>query len=141
MPVERKLALGWLLLLTGLCLSAPLWRAAAGLDPLLVDLSQRYALPSAGPWLGRDELGRDVFSRLIQGATASLLIAAAATLCTLALGAAIGLLAGYAGGRIDQGLMALTDGVIALPLLPFLIVLAAVDNTRLGLPEGYAGKD
>jgi peptide/nickel transport system permease protein len=54
------------------------------------------------------------------------------------LGAFIGVLAGYLGGRLDAFLMRLTDGVISLPLLPLLIVLAAVDPRKLGVPAEIA---
>ena len=57
-------------------------------------------------------------------------------LAAAGLGTLIGLVAGYLGGRTDALLMRLTDAVIALPLLPLLIVLAAVDLTKLGLPAG-----
>jgi len=62
----------------------------------------------------------------------------AGALLTAVIGTAIGLAAGYAGGRADSLLMRLTDAVIALPLLPLLIVMAAIDVTKLGLPQAFA---
>ena len=64
----------------------------------------------------------------------SLLVGIVAALAAAGLGTAIGLVAGYRGGRLDALLMRVTDGVIALPLLPLLVVLAALDLDKLGLP-------
>ncbi len=127
-----------LLVLAALTLAAPLIAAALGLDASAVDLLNRYRPPSPAHPLGTDELGRDLALRLLQGGRVSLglglLVAAAAA----GIGTVIGLAAGYLGGRLDTLLMRLTDGVIALPLLPLLIVLAAIDPAKLGLPEALA---
>ena len=112
----------------------PLVAWAAGLDPVSVDLFGRLALPSWRHPLGTDELGRDELMRLLEGGRVSLVIGIAASLAAAVLGTVIGLLAGYRGGALDRLLMRLTDSVIALPLLPLLIVLAAVDLGKLGLP-------
>jgi peptide/nickel transport system permease protein len=72
---------------------------------------------------------------LLYGGQVSLFIGIVAALASAVLGTMIGLLAGYYGGKLDALLMRLTDGVIALPLLPLLIVLAALDLNKLGLPE------
>jgi peptide/nickel transport system permease protein len=113
---------------------APLVAAAAGLDSVSIDLFGRLALPSWRHPLGTDELGRDELMRLLEGGRVSLVIGIAAALAAALLGTVIGLLAGYRGGALDRLLMRLTDSVIALPLLPLLIVLAAVDLGKLGLP-------
>ncbi len=113
---------------------APLIAAAAGLDSVSIDLFGRLALPSWRHPLGTDELGRDELMRLLEGGRVSLVIGIAAALAAAVLGTVIGLLAGYRGGALDRLLMRLTDSVIALPLLPLLIVLAAVDLGKLGLP-------
>jgi len=127
-----------LLALAALTLAAPPIAAALGLDAAAVDLLARYQPPSAAHPLGTDELGRDLALRLLQGGRVSLglglLVAAAAA----GIGTAVGLAAGYFGGRLDALLMRLTDGVIALPLLPLLIVLAAIDPAKLGLPAALA---
>ena len=67
----------------------------------------------------------------------SLAIGAAAALGAAALGATLGLTAGYLGGWADRILMRMTDGVIALPLLPLLIVLSALDLAKVGLPQKW----
>jgi peptide/nickel transport system permease protein len=73
--------------------------------------------------LGADALGRDVLSRLLHGARASLGVAAAATLVALALGALVGGLAGFAGGWVDDLLMRLTDFVLVLPAIYVVLTL------------------
>jgi peptide/nickel transport system permease protein len=133
----RPLTLIAALLLAGLAvlsLAAPLIAAARGIDPNDVDLLARFQPPSAQHWLGTDDIGRDVFLRLLFGGRVSLLVGLTAALVATTIGTVIGVLAGYFGGRLDALLMRATDGVIALPLLPLLIVLAAVDLAKLGLP-------
>ncbi|MBI5440519.1 MAG: ABC transporter permease [Deltaproteobacteria bacterium] len=122
------------LLLAAACLAAPLLGTLLGADAETVDLATRFAGPSAAHLLGTDELGRDVLLRLLYGGRVSLFVGVTTALTAAALGTVIGLLAGYYGGVADRVLMRLTDGVIALPLLPLLIVLAAADPAKLGLP-------
>jgi len=140
MPLARlrrhpvALAAGLVLLaLAGLALAAPLIEGALGLDAGAVSLFERFGAPSPAHPLGTDELGRDVLARLLEGGRVSLFVGVTAALTAALLGTAVGLPAGYFGGRLDALLMRLTDGVIALPLLPLLIVLAAVSPEKLGL--------
>ena len=120
--------------LAAFVLAGPILLAWQGLDGNAVDLLARLEPPSAAHPLGTDELGRDVLARLIQGGRISLAVGLAGALLAAAIGTAIGLVAGYLGGVVDALLMRLTDMVISLPLLPLLIVLAAVDLGKLGLP-------
>jgi len=139
--LEHRLALVSLLLLVALALlalAAPLAAAALGANAEAVDLFALKQPPSAAHPLGTDELGRDLLLRLLYGGRVSLLVGIAAALCAAVIGTAIGLIAGYLGGTADALLMRFADGVIALPLLPLLIVLAAVDLTKLGLPQSLA---
>jgi peptide/nickel transport system permease protein len=139
--LRHRLALASLLvlgLLAAITLAAPLIEAALGLDANRVDLFARFAPSSAAHPLGTDELGRDLLLRLLYGGQISLAVGLAAALGAAVIGTALGLLAGYYGGTLDALLMRLADSVIALPLLPLLIVLVAVDLTKLGLPEGLA---
>ncbi len=131
-------SLGVLLALVLFVLAAWPLRAALGIDPDATDLLARYDPPSPQHWLGTDEAGRDVLLRLMLGGQISLLVALLATVAGCAIGVSVGLAAGYAGGRLDAVLMRVTDGVIALPLLPLLIVLGAVDLTKLGVPAAFA---
>jgi peptide/nickel transport system permease protein len=121
-----------------LSLAAPLIASLRGVDPATKDLLRRLEPPSAQNWLGTDDLGRDLFQRLLDGGRVSLLVGFAGALLSAALGAVIGVVSGYVGGRFDSVMMRVTDGVIALPLLPLLIVLAAIDPKKLGIPVEIA---
>jgi peptide/nickel transport system permease protein len=139
--LRHRLALasgGVLILLALACAAAPLVQWALGHDPNAVDLFGRFQPPGAEHPLGTDELGRDLLLRLLYGGQVSLLVGLLGAAAAAAIGTAVGLVAGYIGGRLDALLMRFTDAVIALPLLPLLIVLAAVDLTKLGLPEALA---
>ncbi len=117
--------------------AAPLLGSALGLDAVTVDLLARLEPPSAAHPLGTDELGRDVLLRLLQAGRVSLIVGVLGACLAALIGTAVGLVAGYAGGAVDAFLMRVTDAVIALPLLPVLIVLAAVDPAKLGLPAAF----
>jgi peptide/nickel transport system permease protein len=99
----------------------PLAQLPDGLSPLGAPLP-----PTMHHWLGTDELGRDVLSRLLHGGRYSLLISAAATLLAGLLGVGCGMVAGYAAGRVDNVLMRATEIVMAFPLLLLAIALASV---------------
>lgn len=124
----------FLICLTSIVLATPLIELAFGVDHAHVDIFNNFAGPSAQHWLGTDEIGRDIFLRLLAGGRVSLLVGLVAAFATSIIGTCVGLFAGYYGGRTDTLLMRFTDSVIALPLLPLLIILAAVDLTRLPLP-------
>lgn len=120
-------------------LAAPLVGDLLGHDPDLVNLLARLEPPSLSHPLGTDELGRDLLVRLLHGGRVSLLVGLVGAVCAASLGTVIGLLAGYFGGRVDAIFMRICDGVLALPMLPLLIVLAAIDLQKLGLPATIAG--
>lgn len=115
-----------------LCFSAPLYTAIRDIDPNKTSLLLRYAEPDGRYLLGTDEIGRDVLSRLMLGGQVSLLVGLLTTLLTTIVGVIIGVTAGFLGGRVDSLLMRITDIMIALPVIPVLIVLGAIDLTKLG---------
>jgi peptide/nickel transport system permease protein len=123
-----------LIILAVLSAAAPLFEIQLDIDAARVELLHRFALPSAGAWLGRDELGRDVFVRMLYGGQISLLVGAVTAVAAAVIGTLVGLTAAYRGGWLDAFLMRFTDSVIALPFLPLLIVLAALDLNKLGVP-------
>jgi len=90
------------------------------------DLGNVLAKPSARHWLGTDNLGRDLFTRILWGGRVPLMVAAIATLVAAVLGIAIGLVSGLAGGRLDALLMRTADAFICFPALVFTLVLAAM---------------
>ena len=79
--------------------------------------------PSADHWLGTDQYGRDILTRLAAGGRTTLLIAGAALAIILVLGVGYGATSGILGGRVDAAMMRLLDGLLAVPRLPVSIVI------------------
>ena len=94
-------------------------------DPVATNWSAIRAAPSAAHWFGGDELGRDVLSRIVWGARASILAGVVSVSISLALGVPIGMLAGYAGRWVDALISRVTDAMLACPFLILAIALAA----------------
>jgi peptide/nickel transport system permease protein len=136
-----RIAAAVLALIAAGAFAAPWVAHAMGHDPFAADLFNRYAAPSAAHPLGTDELGRDVLVRLLYGARVSLAVGIAAALAAAVLGTAIGITCAMAGGVLDALLMRLADGLIALPALPLLVVLAAIDPAKIGLPRDTPALD
>ncbi len=95
-------------------------------DPLVQDLYGRLSPPSGKNWFGTDDFGRDILSRVIHGARVSLHVGVAAVAIALVVGTAIGLIAGYWGGLLDNVLMRLMDLMLAFPSILLAIVVVAV---------------
>ncbi len=98
----------------------------AHFDPDAQDFSVRLSPPSATHWLGTDQFGRDVYSRLVYGARPTLMIVLLVVLLSAPFGFILGLVAGYAGGWIEAVLMRVTDIVMAFPRLVLALALVAV---------------
>ncbi len=95
-------------------------------DPLYIDMAQKFARPGeAGFVLGADELGRDVFSRLLHAGRVSLSVGLMTALITVLVGSVLGALAGYYGGTIDAVIMRLVDILLSMPTIFLLLALAA----------------
>ncbi len=112
-------------------LGANLIANSLGIDPEAQDILNRYGPWSAEHWLGTDEVGRDVFVRLIFGTRISLMVAFVVAIASTMIGIAVGALAGYYGGVVDMLLMRLTDSLLALPTIPILIIVASIDPARV----------
>jgi peptide/nickel transport system permease protein len=93
-------------------------------DPLAQELSSRLQPPSAQHWLGTDSLGRDIASRILYGARISLIIGVVVVASAGVVGTAIGLIAGYLGGLVDEALMRLTEVFLAFPALILAMAIA-----------------
>lgn len=107
-------------------------------DPISLDLPNRLQAPNLTNWLGTDDFGRDVYSRIVYGARLSLFVAFVVVLISAVVGSVVGLVAGYAGGAADETLMRLTDIVLAFPpiLLAMLLVATlgpSLENAALAL--------
>lgn len=110
------------LLFVVLALLAPL---IATHGPFDTSFSTIRKAPSMAHWLGTDELGRDVFSRLVYGARASLLVGLVSVVIALVVGVPFGLMAGYFGGWTDSAISRFTEALLAIPFLILAIALAA----------------
>ena len=104
-------------------LAAPL---IATHDPVAIKFSEKLKPPGAEHYLGTDSMGRDIFSRVLHGARSSLMVGIVVTGLAISIGAPMGLLAAYFGGRIDTALMRTADVFLAFPplLLPIAITAA-----------------
>lgn len=87
------------------------------------DLAARLAAPSAAHWLGTDEAGRDLLTRLLYGSRVSLLVGVVPTVISMLAGAALGIVAGYIGGRADAAIMRLADVMLAFPSMLLAMVI------------------
>jgi len=105
-------------------------------DPDKVNLLQRLQAPSRTHWMGTDELGRDVYTRVLYGARVSLAVGFIVAILSTALGGLIGASSGYVGGTADEATMRFVDVLRSLPTLPILIVLAQVIRLQFGIKGG-----
>ena len=113
-----------IVMIVAIALAAPL---LAPHDPLDQSVRARLDPPSSDYLLGRDDKGRDIFSRLLYGTRIALQVGVLSVLLGGTLGTAIGVIAAYFGGKIDSGLMRLTDVLLAFPdLITGLLVLAVL---------------
>lgn len=95
-------------------------------DPTATDLDAFEQPPSAQHWLGTDDAGRDVWSRLIWGARNSLFVGVVAVALAMSIGVVVGALSGYYGGVLDAILMRITDGFLAFPGIVLMLMLASM---------------
>lgn len=95
-------------------------------DPLALNIEDRLVAPNAQHWLGTDQGGRDVLSRILFGARASLSVGIGAVLIGAAIGVSAGVFAAYKGGLGEQVVMRIVDGVASIPLLVWAIAIVGI---------------
>jgi peptide/nickel transport system permease protein len=136
-PVSRRLlrrrGLTILLPMAALAFVVLFGEMVAPYDVQKPDYTSRLAAPSGSHWFGTDELGRDLFSRVLAGARLSLGAALAAEALVVVVGTVVGLLAGYHGGFVDEVLMRITDVFLAFPAI--LLAMAVIAALGMGLEK------
>ena len=131
---DNNLAMAGLIIVVALVACALFAPLLATHNPALQELSNRLSVPTAAHWLGTDELGRDVYSRLLFGARVTLGMVIAVVILVAPFGLAVGCIAGYFGGWADKALMRTTDIFLAFPRL--ILALAFVAAIKPGIASG-----
>ena len=139
---DNKLFVFGVLLLLLIILAAVFAPWLAPYEPNKIVFSQKLLAPNWAHWMGTDEFGRDILSRVLYGARTSLIIGVSVTLIAMLIGIPIGLVSGYFGGRVDTLLMRLSDVFLAFPplLLPIAITAAlgsGLANAMLALAVSW----
>lgn len=98
-------------------------------NPTKMELSQKFIAPCREFIFGTDHLGRDIFSRVIEGARVSLVIAGCVVLFSAVLGVMLGMISGYVGGTVDMLIMRVVDALLAFPTIIFALALSTMMGT------------
>ncbi len=109
--------------------------------PLAKDLLAQTKTFETRHVFGTDELGRDVLIRLVYGTRVSMGVGVMVAIFSAIVGLLIGSLAGYYGGWVDTALMRITDALLSLPIMPFLIVIAAIDLNKIPVFKSLVGSE
>jgi ABC-type dipeptide/oligopeptide/nickel transport system permease subunit len=123
--LRHRLSRVGLVVIAVLCAVAIFAPVLAPYSPYNQDLYHVLAPPSAAHWLGTDNLGRDLFSRLLYGTRVSLFVGIVSSLVSVMLGVSIGLFAGFRGGVTDAIIMRITDAFLCFPPLIFILAMSA----------------
>ncbi len=127
----NPLAMAGLVILMSMTLMAISADLAAPFDPVRISLEERLQGPGGVHWFGTDEVGRDIFSRVMFGARISLRIGFIVILVSGGIGSVIGAIAGYHGGWIDDVIMRVMDVILSFPSLVLAMALAAAMGPSL----------
>ena len=117
-----------LIMVAILCLGAPY---VTPYEADAIDLGSIREAPSLEHWMGTDDLGRDLFTRVLYGGRISILIGILSAFIGTTIGTVVGSAAGFYGGRLDGALMRFTDVAYSIPTLPLLIVLSAYSQAAV----------
>lgn len=123
--IQNKAAVIGLCIILFLVFLALFGRFIMPYDPNLQDLGNAKAMPSSEHWFGTDQLGRDIFSRVIDGTKISLRVGLSAVAIALSIGTVLGAVAGYRGGRADTVIMRLMDMMLSIPSILLAITFMA----------------
>ena len=123
---RNKVAMACLWVILFLALAAIFAPLVAPHDPYLQDVGNKFAKPSAEHWLGTDNYGRDILSRLIYGARVSLSVGIVAEAIAVTIGVIIGTMAGYYGGKVDSALSRVIEVFASFPFILFAIAVMFV---------------
>ena len=124
--LRSKLVRIGLLICIPMAIVAIVGPSLAPYDPLAIAVKERLSPPSLQHWMGTDNLGRDIFSRVIYGARVSFEVGIASLVLGLVAGVALGALSGFIGGKPDSTLMRLMDAIMAFPAILLALVLVAI---------------
>jgi ABC-type dipeptide/oligopeptide/nickel transport system permease subunit len=128
---RNKIAVVGLVIVITMLICAVFAPQLAPHNPNKNNVRDRLQPPSAEYFMGTDDYGRDIFSRLLFGAQRSLQIAVVSQTISIALGVLLGLISGWYGGLIDDLIMRLTDAIFAIPTLIFLVVWVSIFGSEL----------
>ena len=123
MPLPTTISYGLIAVVLAAAAIGTVWTPY---DPLFVDIGVRLQPPSAAHWLGTDEFGRDVLSRILAGASTSVWIGLVTVFCAIVAGSVIGAATGYLRGNTDRMAMTINDALLAFPALLLALGLMTV---------------
>ena len=125
---SRKIAVVGMVMLMLIVILAVFGDYMTEFEPAKINAKDRFSGPTSTHWFGTDDMGRDTFARIVDGAKLTLVITAGAVLIALVVGTTLGLVAGYRRGKLDTILSGLMDSLWAFPA----VILAMAINTALG---------
>lgn len=123
--LKNKLTLAGMVIVALIILLGILAPLISPWDPNLMNVAGRLQVPSIHHFFGTDEMGRDIFSRILYGARISITVGLSIVIIAAVIGVAIGSLSGWCGGRVDRVIMAVTDMILSFPSMVLALALTA----------------